>query len=70
MLWSQSPPPYMYENKSYHMLTEADFLTAINGLFRASSYHHNLDPCIILQIYPPRLDTDHHDLILHAAVHF
>ena len=70
MLWSQSPPRSMYGNRSYHMVTEADILTAINGLLWALSCHHNLDSCIALQIYPPRLDTDHHDLILHAAVHF
>lgn len=50
MLWSQSPPPYMYENRSYHMVAEADFFTAINGLLRALSCHHNLDSCIELQI--------------------
>ena len=54
MLWSQSPPPYMYENMSYHLVPQADFLTAINGLLRAMSCHLNLDFCVDLQIYLSR----------------
>lgn len=73
MLWSQSPLLYMYEHRSYHMASEADFLTVIIGLLRALSCHHYLDFFIDLQIYPSRqtqIFTDLHDLIVNAAAHF